>query len=323
MANDLSPASSLSLDLIGIREATDKSSLIGDYLRHYETLFAHLRDEEFIFIEIGVFNGASTRTWKQFFSRAHIVGVDINPRCQSYASDRVTIEIGSQNDPAFLHRLVSTYPPRVIIDDGSHQSYDVIFTFERLFPALEPGGIYVIEDLHFHLMEHEAERLRGGSPILAHEYVVNLVRDRLGSSTHVAQLEGIRRYLVGAIDRIEIIGQAAFIHKKGNVDRLDALRIVRPHVEAAKDWYNWLNFALRLRDAGADDRAVAEALRRSIELNPKPVILYHRLGESLERMGDFSGAVETYQEATRIFANDPVTLADLLGRINRIREAHP
>jgi hypothetical protein len=77
--------SPLSLDLIGIREATDDSSLIGDYLRHYEKLFANLRDEEFNFIEIGVFRGASAPTWEKFFSGARIVGVDINPNCRTYA----------------------------------------------------------------------------------------------------------------------------------------------------------------------------------------------------------------------------------------------
>jgi hypothetical protein len=55
--------------------------------------------------------------------------------------------------------------------------YDVIFTFERLFPTLMPGGIYVIEDLRFHLIEHDAERLRGGSLVLAHDYILDLARN--------------------------------------------------------------------------------------------------------------------------------------------------
>lgn len=55
------------LDIIGIREATDKTSLVGDYLRHYENIFGAMRHEEFNFIEIGVLNGASARTWERFF----------------------------------------------------------------------------------------------------------------------------------------------------------------------------------------------------------------------------------------------------------------
>ncbi len=38
--------------------------------------------------------------------------------------------------------------PDVVIDDGSHQSADIISSFETLFPTLAEGGLYVIEDLH-------------------------------------------------------------------------------------------------------------------------------------------------------------------------------
>src|SRR6266576_2946332 len=67
------------LDWMGIAEGTDKSSLGGDYLRHYEERFGKLRDAELNLIEIGVLDGASLRMWVKFFSKAQIVGVDINP----------------------------------------------------------------------------------------------------------------------------------------------------------------------------------------------------------------------------------------------------
>jgi tetratricopeptide (TPR) repeat protein len=308
----------LPLDLIGIGQATDKSSLIGDYLRHYEKLFWDIRDSEFNFIEIGVFRGGSARTWERFFSRARIVGVDINPDCRRYATDRVKIEIGSQNDPDFLHRLVTTYPPQVIIDDGSHQSYDVIFTFERLFPTLLPGGIYVIEDLHFHLLEADAERLRGGSPVLAHDYVADLVRDRLGNESHTSKLTGIRRYLVESIDRIEIIAQAAFIHKKRVPDRLQ-LDSVLPHVEASNDWLNWLTYSQKLLQAGEDLPKVADALRRSIDLNAGVLATYDRLSEVLERMKRFGEAISVLESAIAVAKDQPRLVNDLQRRIQRLR----
>jgi hypothetical protein len=36
----------------------------------------------------------------------------------------------------------------IIIDDGSHVNEHVITSFRTLFPYLQDGGIYVIEDLH-------------------------------------------------------------------------------------------------------------------------------------------------------------------------------
>jgi hypothetical protein len=35
----------------------------------------------------------------------------------------------------------------IVIDDGSHKFYDQIFTFKILFPRLNAGGIYIIEDI--------------------------------------------------------------------------------------------------------------------------------------------------------------------------------
>lgn len=37
----------------------------------------------------------------------------------------------------------------MIIDDASHLPVDQIVAFQQLFSALVPGGIYVVEDLHF------------------------------------------------------------------------------------------------------------------------------------------------------------------------------
>jgi Methyltransferase domain len=311
------------LDIIGIREGTDKNSLTGDYLRHYERVFSDLREEEFNFIEIGVFRGASARTWERFFSRASIVGVDIDPTCRRFATDRVRIEIGSQNDPEFLNHLATRYPPRVVIDDGSHQSYDIIFTFERLFPALQPGGIYIIEDLHFHLLEGEAERLRGESPILACDYVMSLAKDRLGSEAYIRQQRGLRRYLLNSIDRIEIIGQAAIFHKKAITSPLEATLLLRPHIEAANDWFMWLTFSQKMMQAGADDQLVADGLRRSIALHADALVTYERLSETLERLGDIPGAIGTLEQALKLPSRKPESAAILQGRIQRLQSKRP
>lgn len=66
------------LDAIGILEGTDKSSLGHDYLRHYERIFAGLRNDPIQLLEFGIAGGASLGTWSRFFAQATIVGVDIN-----------------------------------------------------------------------------------------------------------------------------------------------------------------------------------------------------------------------------------------------------
>jgi tetratricopeptide (TPR) repeat protein len=140
----------VALDIIGALEYTDKSSCVQaswDYLRHYEMALKELRHAPINLIEVGVESGGSTRIWKWFFSQAQIIGIDINPACQKSAQDRVKIEIGSQIDGKFLDRVAAENPPTIIVDDGSHQNDHVIYTFERLFPKLLPGGIYIVEDI--------------------------------------------------------------------------------------------------------------------------------------------------------------------------------
>ena len=73
----------LTLDEIGTLEGTDKSSLLADYLRHYEREFSYLRDEPINVIEIGVQGGSSLRMWERFFTRATLIGIDIDPSCKN------------------------------------------------------------------------------------------------------------------------------------------------------------------------------------------------------------------------------------------------
>ena len=128
------------LNALGILCGTDKSELGYGYLRHYERALAGFRNLPINVIEIGVDDGASTRMWQRWFSKALIIGVDIQQRCKAFEEERIRIEIGSQADGTFVDSLVAQYPPTVIIDDGSHQADHIIFTFERLFPPCCPAG---------------------------------------------------------------------------------------------------------------------------------------------------------------------------------------
>src|SRR5207248_3839134 len=124
-----------------------------------------------------------------------------------------------------------TYPPQIIIDDGSHRSDHIIFTFERLFPALHRGGFYVVEDLHFHLIDSQAELLRGSSKILATEYFLDLANEHIGGRHRLPHLAGLKKHLVGSIESIEFIPQAILIKKRDEPADPDAyLDAIRVHV---------------------------------------------------------------------------------------------
>src|SRR5271156_5408969 len=92
------------LDVFGVLEGTDKSSLGHGYLQYYEEFLRHIRHERFVLVEFGIFGGASLRCWKSYFPNAQIIGIEIDPNCKRHEEERIRIEIGSQDDPEFLDR---------------------------------------------------------------------------------------------------------------------------------------------------------------------------------------------------------------------------
>lgn len=124
------------------------------YTHIYEKELHHLKDEKFTLLELGIGGytypdrgGSSLRMWVEWFTKADIHGIDLYDK--NFVVPRATIHKGSQIDDVFLRNLVEKIgKPKVIIDDASHINHFTIRTFEILFPLLEKGGIYIIEDVH-------------------------------------------------------------------------------------------------------------------------------------------------------------------------------
>ena len=127
---------------------TDKSSDKHNYCVKYEKYLPFNRYDKLNILEIGVLDGKSLLTWKDYYYRSNILGIDINPDCKKYEEDRIFIEIGSQDDDKFLNKISNEYGQfDFILDDGSHLNEHVIFSFETLFQYVKSGGIYIVEDV--------------------------------------------------------------------------------------------------------------------------------------------------------------------------------
>lgn len=137
----------MTLDEIGIKHQTDKSSSGHSYLKFYEQHFKELKDTELRLMEIGVWEGASLRMWEEYFPKAHVVGLDIHEKVQ-YDTNRIETLICDQSNVEDLMRIGAQFDQNVdiIIDDGSHNADDQILSFEILFRHLKKGGYYCIED---------------------------------------------------------------------------------------------------------------------------------------------------------------------------------
>lgn len=127
---------------------TDKSDDIHNYCVKYEKYLPFNRYDKINILEIGILNGKSLKTWKEYFYNSTILGVDINPDCKQYEEKRISVEIGSQVDGNFLSRIWQQYGPfDMILDDGSHMNEHVIYSFEHLWNHVKSGGVYIIEDI--------------------------------------------------------------------------------------------------------------------------------------------------------------------------------
>lgn len=138
----------MNLDELGLKHGTDKASDGHDYLNVYEEFLAPYRNSARAIMEIGVREGPSVRLWRDYFTRAQVIGVDVKEECRAHADERIAIEIGNQGDPRFVRQLMKTYKPDIVMDDGSHIWKHQIDTFRVVFPLLNPGGLFVCEDLH-------------------------------------------------------------------------------------------------------------------------------------------------------------------------------
>ncbi|HEY6720861.1 MAG TPA: class I SAM-dependent methyltransferase [Burkholderiales bacterium] len=120
------------------------------YFEIYHRHFEPFRGRSPVVVEIGVFHGGSLQMWRHYFGPgAHIVGIDVDPRCKQFEDESTTILIGDQADRRFLAEVRERVPHiDILIDDGGHTMTQQIVTFEELYPHIQPNGIYLCEDIH-------------------------------------------------------------------------------------------------------------------------------------------------------------------------------
>lgn len=93
--------------------------------------------------------GNSLRMWRDYFSNAHVYGIDIFQCCMFDNEERITTLIADQSSHSQLCNVIKTIkdPIDVIIDDGAHIAEYQVTSFKFLEKFLKDGGIYIIEDI--------------------------------------------------------------------------------------------------------------------------------------------------------------------------------
>lgn len=118
------------------------------YLPLYDERLSPLREKEITFMEMGMWFGSSLRIWREYFTKAKVIGVDCNFNHLRGGFDRIEKEKGDIADVTFLQSLVDKYAPfDVIVDDASHIAEQQLVSLQFLWPHVKVGGYYFIEDL--------------------------------------------------------------------------------------------------------------------------------------------------------------------------------
>jgi len=122
------------------------------YLHIYDKVLAPfiVANKPVNLLEIGVQNGGSLEVFADYLPKgSKITGIDIDEKCANLKFGKnINLIIGDGTDKKVIDKYFSKSKFDIIVDDGSHINEHVIKSFEELFPKLNYGGLYIVEDVH-------------------------------------------------------------------------------------------------------------------------------------------------------------------------------
>lgn len=117
------------------------------YIGEYQRLLEPYRNNSTV-LEIGLCMGESLLMWEEYFTNSKVFGVDISSNFleEMIKSQKHNIIIADATKENILNHFTNeTFD--VIIDDGSHLLRDQVNTFKLFKDKMNPGGIFIIEDV--------------------------------------------------------------------------------------------------------------------------------------------------------------------------------
>ncbi len=102
-----------------------------DYCKWYDFYFSKIKFENFNILKIGYEGGDDLKVWKKYFINSNVYGIN-----------------GEDVKKEYLQKLCNKIPFGVdIVIDSGRYLHNRISIFENLFGNMNPGGIFVLENL--------------------------------------------------------------------------------------------------------------------------------------------------------------------------------
>jgi O-antigen biosynthesis protein len=185
------------------------------YSKFYSNKLEEFKNKKINILEIGSYAGASAAAFAKYLPNANIFCFDVNISNFEYKSKNIFVYGVDINNKKKVKEILNDIFEKkkfnsfdLIIDDGSHNLSDMLFSFNFFFHYLKKEGIFVIEDFK---QPNYYQYNRNVNHILIDEFLKNLENRKLFSSLIVSQEN--QKYLMNVIKKIDIY--------KGNLKNSD------------------------------------------------------------------------------------------------------
>ena len=186
------------------------------YSKFYEKYFFDRKNEQCNILELGSFYGNACASLFFYFNNSKIYSGDIYPDLFRYKSKRINnffIDNGSE-DSIKKNLLNKEIRFDIIIEDGGHSFKDQIISLFLLFRKLNPGGLFITEELDFPDTRKDMN-INNEKPTLKN-ILLSIIEKKEFNSKYVS--ENDKRYLLENYASVEIlkgnVNEIAFIRKK-------------------------------------------------------------------------------------------------------------
>ncbi len=184
------------------------------YTKTYEIIFSDFKDKNFNILELGSFYGNAAAALYFYFKQATIFSADINPDMFKYKSDRINnFYIDSSSRRSLIDNVIDKKINfDIIIEDASHALKSQIISLFMLFPLVNSGGYFVIEELDFPEIREDMN-INQSKPNLK-QILENVITGKDFNSVYINNDE--KKYFLENYSTIEI--------KKGNFNEIAVIK---------------------------------------------------------------------------------------------------
>ena len=186
------------------------------YSKFYEKFFVNKQNEQYNILELGSFYGNASASLFFYFKNSKIFAGDIYPDLFKYRSKRINnffVDTSSE-DSIKKNLLNKEINFDIIIEDASHSLKDQIISLFLLFRKLNPGGLFVTEELDFPDTRKDMN-IFNEKPTLKN--ILQSIIDNKGFDSKYVS-EDDKKYLLENYASIDIfkgnVNEIAFIKKK-------------------------------------------------------------------------------------------------------------